>query len=39
MTICQKCDQKELDGLFFSHDDMRDIFYNSLTKAEIHDVS
>jgi hypothetical protein len=39
MTVREKCHEKEFNGLFFPHDDMRDIFYNSLTEAEVHDPS
>jgi len=39
MTVREKCHQKEFDGLFFPNNHMRDIFYNPLTKAKIHDRS
>jgi hypothetical protein len=36
MAVREECHQKEFDGLLFPHNDMRDILYDSLTKAEIH---
>jgi hypothetical protein len=39
MAVREKCHQKEFDGLLLPHDDMRDIFYNPLTKTEIQDGS